>query len=1268
MPRIPLPAPAQVQQISAEVGAPQARAGGGSFGAQVGEAVSNLGQNITGFGEAVGGYFAKQQAGNDAKTVADWTATHSYVPQYNKNLTEADPNGGFTQTTIDDGQAWVKQQDDDFAKANPGASAAARRQVHLDNMNQLQQHVNNAANTETKLKNDNGVLNIGKAIDQQVNDVLTGGQISKDNFEIAVTKTHRSIDTTPGLDEEQKKELYHSADQRLVAARFQAALDAAEKSGDPKAVDAVIAELKDPFYSKLFEPSALETKQKQLAQTSSRGHELALNNAADGFINRIRADPSTYEENAKKALDAINKDPSLVGNDKTAMIQAVKSNAAAMRFESFGEQATTVEEIDKRIAELKDPKAGWVNEFTDNGYTAELNSLLQRKQNIQAGLNSTATKLFEARGKVLTRAEQELAVTAKNLHEQSLKAPISDADIQNLKNKALVLASERQARGEFGISPELQNTIDETLTQREVYRKANGQPNSHTVALENAVRSQTDKKWQFGTSGNLPGGRGKAHAFFKTDDGVEVRVNIGDHTHMSGMQPRAYTILSGMTSVAKANGIVRLEIVAANGPGHKSHGKGTEFDVVGYHADNSVWTDAERVTIADGGRAASANRFGFYTGGSHRNVLHIGYAHTGYGPAIWGANGLTGGDASRQFSDPATQKFTNDFYGGKMPVNKDSAIVPGGVVAPYNARPVSYYMPTYRGAIGKLETGGQDQPYTYGGYQGDPDPHLGRYGIATSNLAQWSKAALGREVTPREFLADPKIQDAIFDHRFGIYVRKYGPEGAARAWLGGEGNAHNDGAKDKKTGITTGDYGRKFTELTGGAGGDGYDSSSGDPAGEGYNHTSAIQLSAIQTVRDNNNRDMSQDFIGFAAKNAGGSGIPLMGLDTQAGFDQRAQLYENAKATYQPTAAQATPFQPGEMSNINTLLNSGNNAAIAAFYASMARWPSDMKADALRQMSQTNPFGAVAGQMMADGNSAGAMSAMRGDAHLKEMGEPPVWKAAADKALVSAQGLGDILRGVPNAAGIRQALYGQYADKYGTSNPYDQAAMDQLAEKLMGGAFGIVNGTRTLMPQDTTQDQFSQFMEVADWQKVSMTHTPPVGQAENGKDMPMSAADMANMHPINVGGNAYSFVNDEGNFVMTRDDQGNPQTYFAVLDKQTVEEATMHTEPSPGVVAPAAGLGITAPIAGQSPEAAASAAEAEAARTGKIPPEPTPTPTPAAPPAPTPALTPQALADIDRYTKIYEDAMRRAGAKPDVIKNATDAHRKELTDYYLKHH
>lgn len=110
-------------------------------------------------------------------------------------------------------------------------------------------------------------------------------------------------------------------------------------------------------------------------------------------------------------------------------------------------------------------------------------------------------------------------------------------------------------------------------------------------------------------------------------------------------------------------------------------------------------------------------------------------------------------------------------------------------------------------AIAGIESGGKYDllgPVTKTG-----DRAYGKYQVMGSNIGPWSKEILGHEVTPEQFLADPKLQDAIFNGKFGQYTQKYGPEGASRAWFAGEGGMNDMGRKDQ-LGTTVGDYGRRF--------------------------------------------------------------------------------------------------------------------------------------------------------------------------------------------------------------------------------------------------------------------------------------------------------------------------------------------------------------------------------------------------------------------------------------------------------------------------
>jgi len=121
---------------------------------------------------------------------------------------------------------------------------------------------------------------------------------------------------------------------------------------------------------------------------------------------------------------------------------------------------------------------------------------------------------------------------------------------------------------------------------------------------------------------------------------------------------------------------------------------------------------------------------------------------------------------------------------------------------------------SYADAISRIESGGRYDllgPRTSSG-----DRAYGKYQVMGENIPQWTKDALGRSMTPSEFLANPQAQDTVFNHRFGSYVSKYGPGGAARAWFAGEGGMNNPNARDQ-LGTSVGSYERQFLRGLGNA-------------------------------------------------------------------------------------------------------------------------------------------------------------------------------------------------------------------------------------------------------------------------------------------------------------------------------------------------------------------------------------------------------------------------------------------------------------------
>lgn len=148
---------------------------------------------------------------------------------------------------------------------------------------------------------------------------------------------------------------------------------------------------------------------------------------------------------------------------------------------------------------------------------------------------------------------------------------------------------------------------------------------------------------------------------------AEITYNIGDRTSADGLTDRARQILNGAAQGADIAGLSRITVTAGKGAGHKSHGSGTEIDIKGYNADGSLWSNAQRVAVAAASRTATADRIGIYqmSKGLGQGTLHLGYSGPGRPAAMWGANGLTGGAKSRQYTDPAEKAFYASYKDGR---------------------------------------------------------------------------------------------------------------------------------------------------------------------------------------------------------------------------------------------------------------------------------------------------------------------------------------------------------------------------------------------------------------------------------------------------------------------------------------------------------------------------------------------------------------------------------------------------------------------------
>lgn len=207
-------------------------------------------------------------------------------------------------------------------------------------------------------------------------------------------------------------------------------------------------------------------------------------------------------------------------------------------------------------------------------------------------------------------------------------------------------------------------------------------------------------------------------------------------------------------------------------------------------------------------------------------------------------NGLFGDTNSTLGNIGGIGGFFSALTGGKMPddptlrsvssmqVTAATVMVNGGVAglgsldgvtrlqSPANSNdpfaaimPASSDMSVYARAIQSIESSGNYSalgPLTKSG-----DRAYGAYQVMGANIGPWTEAALGRRLSSSEFLSSQSAQDAVFNHRFGSYVDRYGASGAAQAWFGGPGSVGRGGNTADILGTTGSAYVDKFNTAVG---------------------------------------------------------------------------------------------------------------------------------------------------------------------------------------------------------------------------------------------------------------------------------------------------------------------------------------------------------------------------------------------------------------------------------------------------------------------
>jgi len=112
---------------------------------------------------------------------------------------------------------------------------------------------------------------------------------------------------------------------------------------------------------------------------------------------------------------------------------------------------------------------------------------------------------------------------------------------------------------------------------------------------------------------------------------------------------------------------------------------------------------------------------------------------------------------------------------------------------------------TLKAGIGRLESG--NNYFAQGpeiARKKGTDRAYGKYQVMGANIPSWTEQALGRKLTPFEFLNSPEAQEAVFEHQMGRNLQKYGNlQDAASVWFSGRplAQAQKAGAHDVNIGV-----------------------------------------------------------------------------------------------------------------------------------------------------------------------------------------------------------------------------------------------------------------------------------------------------------------------------------------------------------------------------------------------------------------------------------------------------------------------------------
>lgn len=1169
--------PTIVNKESAVVGAPASHATGPDFGSEIGAAMQNFGAQLKGLGSAFGGMGKEDQARADSLTVATGLAQNSFQKTQNDiEINYPDASGtGLPETVRDANLKFANDEYDTNLKG--GMSKKNAETIKLARLRQVPGNVDQAANQATKMGAEHGVLSVQKGIDTLKNDIYLHGATSQKEVQDRLDNGAAMIDNMPGLSKTQKDEKKMNMANDFGHVRFDAMLRAAHSGAD---VLALKAELNTPYWKGLFKTPELERQVLQLDQSAKVWGEIG----EDAHLNAIRAsggDQATYLRESKAGLDELNKVPSADPAEHAKDLQKYRSKAARAAVEARAEKLAYTATPENKAGllqlrqDMKDPKLS--NEMTQGDYEAQTNSIDSHLSYIDNELDKIQNKVDADLNKKIALRRGEYNVSLKHALEISKNATIPDEAWHEL-------FAQRDQLGD-AITPEERDDFHTIVINQDARGKI--PPGTNQEGFDRAKRETLNNETRFRrTAGPGRAGEGGGGGLsYTAPNGVRVDSSIIDSTSVKGMQPRAYQILDGMVDAAPKAGIARLVITAAHGGGHKSHGAGTEWDMVGYTADGKRWSAEQRVAIAAGGRdsAGRADRFGLYEGGN--GSLHIGYSGPGRPPATWGAGGLTGGDASRNFREPASRAFLaggggsgggGDGGGPAMRPNPSQGM-PDHVQGVAVGAPVPDTRVGARGgggagagggfykALSGFEASNTNAPHSYAttssgmarGYFQITDGTWKDFG----GLATGYKTAYDAPYDVQKQIADkipmarwaPETLNKMQKAGYVIYPTKTLAENAALNNDNGGGGPVGP-ANDIAPAGTDGSF------------------APGAPAGAAPLEQS-VATGGVVAASDAVRQAAIIDAAATAQQSAinkdvmsvyeAGVGNPLPPLQASGeGWAQRVQDYSHAVDHYNATDKQRQPFKEAELGAYKDLMASTNTDGKLALYGNIEKFfPTQMQHEAFKQLATVDPFNAAVGRIMADGNVGMARSAMNGNALLEALptGQKAVWQEDSDHSFIDV--LGDSFRGMdPSIVGQKKATYDAlYADQFGIRNKFQPDQYEKIIEHVENAKFDTVNGLRTLVPANTPAGLTERALSGIDYTAVSRTGTPilaidPTFQGKGGLAPPSEWA-LRHAVLIRTGDNEYALADDKGQLFVTQLKDGSVVPYGALLGDKVITDA-----------------------------------------------------------------------------------------------------------------